>query len=145
VALRARDDLHLHQSNQATYEKSHSHPGYPYVHLRVHQSLGDAHGGGQSFTPLVSATAGVHEALSELESIPLGLATSRRGLLCIRIGSQTQHSGGWHRFHRLDDDRTVSGFLSSPLGDLSSLFSVVGDEMMSVIVPPNRNAPGNAG
>ena len=98
------------------------------------QSLGDAHGGSQSFTPLVSGSAGVHKALFRLESIPLGLASSCRGLLCVRIDSQTQHSGGWDGLHRLDDDRTVSGFLSGPLGRLSSLFSVVGDEMMSVMI-----------
>jgi hypothetical protein len=102
--------------------------------------LGDAHGSGQSFTALASDSAGVHEDLSELESIPLGLANSRLGLLCIRTDSQTRHSGVWDSFHRLDDDRTLSGFLSGPVGSLSSLFSVIGDEMM-----PNKIAGANAG
>lgn len=129
--------------SQTTYEKSHAHPGYPYVHLRLHQSLGDAHGSGQSLTPLVSDSASVHKALSELESIRFGLATSRRGLLRVRTDSQTKHPGGWHSFHRMDDDCTVSGFLSSPLGNLSSLFPVVGDEVMNVIVSPNQRVATN--
>ena len=38
-------------------------------------------------------------------------------------------SRGWDSFHRLDDGRTVSGFFSGPLCGLSSLFSVVGDQV----------------
>ena len=81
---------------------------------------------------LDSGSTGVHEALSELESIPPGLASSRRGLLRVRTDSQTQHSGVWDGLHRLDDDRTVSGFLPGSLCGLSSLFSVVGDEVRRV-------------
>jgi hypothetical protein len=83
----------------------------------------------QTFTALVSDATGVHEALSELESIPVGLASSRRGLLRVRSDSQTQQSGGWDGLRRLDDDHFVSGFLSSAHGSPSSMLSVVGDEV----------------
>jgi len=95
----------------------------------VSQPLGDAHGRGKSFTPLVSDTTGLHEALSELESAPVGFASSCLGLLCVRPDSQAQHSGGWDGLRRLDDDRFVSGFLPSAHGSSASMLSVVGDEV----------------
>lgn len=129
AAPRTRDNFYPDRSKQTAYEKTHTRPDYHHVHLCVSQSLGDAHSGGQSFTALVSDASGVHEALSELESIPAGLAGSRGGLLCICTDSQTQHPGSWDGLRRLDDDHFVSGLLSSAHGSPSSMLSVVRDEV----------------
>jgi len=93
------------------------------------QSLGDAHSRGQSFTALVSDAAGVHEALSKLESNSVGPAGSRCGLLRVCTDSQTQPSGGRDGLRRVDDDHLVSGFFPSAHGSSASMLSVVGDEV----------------